>query len=93
MNNFDVDFLNGMLLSIESDSGYTEESVNQAVVDWNDFYEGTTDDRFIEDLCQLITDCSDKNQLFRVSRGFPSHVKVFCEEMLSVMLGENNGQK
>ena len=92
MNNFDVDFLHGMLLSIESDNGYTEESVNQAVVDWNDFYEGTTDDRFIEDLCNLITE-ADKDQLFRISRGFPSHVKVFCEETLAAMLGENNGQK
>lgn len=87
MSDLDLDFLNGMLLSIESDNGYSEETVNKAVIDWSDFYEDSIKDKFTKDLCNLITE-ANKDQLFRISRGFPSHVKVFCEETLAAMLGD-----
>lgn len=72
--------LQGLLMSIES-NGTQPERMEKAFQDWVDYYEVADATNFNAIICHLITK-ADSDNLFRLSKGFPEHVRIFVENQL-----------
>lgn len=75
------DMLQGLLMSIESNNYCTEERMEQACNDWVRYYENPCATNFNCIICHLICK-ADSDNLFRLSKGFPEHVRIFVENQL-----------
>lgn len=73
--------LQGLLMSIESNNNSTEERTAQAYNDWVRYYEDPCATNFNCIICHLICK-ADSDNLFRLSKGFPEHVRIFIENQL-----------
>lgn len=92
------DTFQGLLMHIES-NGYNEERLETAYKDWELYYEDPSATNFNSIVCHLICKADSEN-LYRLAKGFPEHVRVFIEMQLvgnasqeklnEVGLGENN---
>ena len=71
------DFFQGLLMSIES-NGYNENRLEKAYEDWQYYYNNPSATNFNSVICYLICK-ADTDNLFRLSKGFPEHVRVFIE--------------
>lgn len=73
--------LQGLLMSIESNNNSTEERIDQAYKDWVRYYEDPCATNFNCIICHLICK-ADSDNLFRLSKGFPEHVRIYVENQL-----------
>lgn len=69
--------LHGILMSIES-NGYDNARLEKAYEDWEFYYNNSSSTNFSCILCHLICK-ADSDNLFRLSKAFPEHVRVFIE--------------
>lgn len=72
--------LQGLLMSIES-NGYDENRLDIAYKDWQYYYDNPSATNFNCIICHLICK-ADSDNLYRLSKGFPEHVRVFIEMQL-----------
>ena len=72
--------LHGLLMSIES-NGVDEQRMQKAFDDWIMYYEQPAATNFNCIVCHLIVK-ADSDNLFRLSKAFPEHVRVFVENQL-----------
>lgn len=86
-----VDMLQGLLMSIES-NGYKEDRLEKAYEDWQFYYDNPSATNFNSIICFLICK-ADSDNLFRLSKGFPEHVRVFIEMQLLKDIPEDKIQE
>lgn len=72
--------LHGLLMSIES-NGYNIDRLEKAYLDWQYYYDNPSATNFSSVICYLICK-ADSDNLYRLSKGFPEHVRVFVETLL-----------
>ena len=72
--------LHGILMSIES-NGFKEDRLETAYKDWEFYYDNPSATNFNCVICYLICK-ADNDNLYRLSKGFPEHVRVFIEMQL-----------
>lgn len=77
---FTSDELMGLVMSTES-NGLEEERLEVAVQDWTKYYTDNEHVDFGWCLCHLITK-GDLEQLHRISKGFPEHIRVYAEKLI-----------
>lgn len=70
--------LHGVLMSIESNNFIQEDRLDKAYTDWELFYSNPQATNFNCIICHLICK-ADADNLYRLSKGFPEHVRVFIE--------------
>lgn len=75
-----VNTLQGILMSIES-NGYKDDRLETAYKDWEYYYDNPVATNFNCIICHLICK-ADAENLYRLSKGFPEHVRVFIEMQL-----------
>ena len=73
-------FFQGLLMSIES-NGYKGDRLEKAYKDWQYYYDNPSATNFNSVICYLICK-ADTDNLYRLSKGFPEHVRVFVEMQL-----------
>lgn len=74
------DFYMGLIMSTES-AGLEIERVEKALHDWEMYYSQPDATNFSHFLCYLICK-ADKDNLFRLSKGFPEHIRIFAEKQI-----------
>ena len=84
------DFYMGLIMSTES-RGLEINRLDQAVLDWENFYKGEVNTDFNNILCFLISQ-ADLDNLHRISKGYPEHIRVFCEKHILAQ-GDINEEK
>ena len=74
------DLYMGLIMSTES-QGLDIDRLDKAVKDWESFYNNEVDTNFSNILCFLICE-SNIDDLHRISKGFPEHVRLYCERQI-----------
>lgn len=75
------DMLQGVLMSIESNNNISGDMLNKALSDWEKYYNIPDATDFYSLVCHLICK-ADSDNLFRLSKAFPEHVRIYVETQL-----------